>query len=174
MLSLYGYCPNSFSPPPPSVKQAPWSTFSDPISFISFLTLPKWAQKCIWVYLNTLGGGGGAHWQWLEHFVLHSKSFSWIPHLPTFSSFGLVVDGTVDGKNNKEEKAWEVADIMIYHFSWKILQVGCDMQWWWWLTWKFFILPTCLITFKSRVLMVNDTLDGKDNLEEKTREVADK
>ena len=38
----------------------------------------------------------------------------------------------------------------------------------------FFILPTCLITFKSRVLMVNDTLDGKDNLEEKTREVADK
>ena len=87
---------------------------------------------------------------------------------------GLVVDGTVDSKNNKEEKAWEVADIRIYHFSWKFLQLGFDMQWWWWLTWKFFILPTCLITFKSRVLMVNDTLDGKDNLEEKTREVADK
>ena len=31
-----------------------------------------------------------------------------------------------------------------------------------------------LTTLKSRVLMVNDTLDGKDNLEEKTREVADK
>ena len=57
------------------------------------------------------------------------KTLSWIPHLPTFGSIGLVVDGTVDGKNNKEEKAWEVADIMIYHFSWKILQVGCDMQW---------------------------------------------
>ena len=38
----------------------------------------------------------------------------------------------------------------------------------------FFILTTCLITFKSRVLMFNDTLDGKDKLEEKTREVADK
>ena len=36
------------------------------------------------------------------------------------------------------------------------------------------ILPTCLITFKSRLLMVNDTLDGKDILEEKIREVADK
>ena len=48
--------------------------------------------------------------------------------MPTFCSFGLVVDGTVDGKNNKEEKAWEVADIRIYHFSWKFLQLGCDMH----------------------------------------------
>ena len=39
---------------------------------------------------------------------------------------------------------------------------------------KVFILSTCLITLKSHVLMVNETLDGKDNLEEKTREVADK
>ena len=39
---------------------------------------------------------------------------------------------------------------------------------------KVFILSTYLTTFKSRVLMVNDSLDGKDNLEEKTREVADK
>ena len=38
----------------------------------------------------------------------------------------------------------------------------------------FFIITTSLMTLKSRVLMVNDTLDGKDNLEEKTREVADK
>ena len=78
--------------------------------------------------------------------------------MPTFYSFGLVVDETVDGKNNKEKKAWEVADIRIYHFSWKFLQ---------------FILTTCLIKLKSRVLMVNDTLDGKDKLEEKTREIAD-
>ena len=110
----------------------------------------------------------------LQHFDASWKSFYWIPHLPTFCSFGLVVDGTVDGKNNKEEKTREVADTMMYHFSWKFLQLGCDMQWWWWLTWMFFILTTCLITLKSRVLMVNDTLDGKDNLEEKTREVADK
>ena len=40
-----------------------------------------------------------------------------------------MVDGTVDGKNNKEEKAWEVADIRICHFSWKFLKLGCDMQW---------------------------------------------
>jgi len=38
----------------------------------------------------------------LEIFAVQSKSFSWIPHLPTFSSFGFLVDGTVDGKNNKE------------------------------------------------------------------------
>ena len=65
----------------------------------------------------------------LEIFGVQSKSFSWIPHLPTFCSFGLVVDGTVDGKNNKEEKTREVADTMMYHFSWKFLQLGCDMQW---------------------------------------------
>ena len=47
--------------------------------------------------------------------------------MPTFCSFGLVVDGTVDGKNNKEEKTREVADTMMYHFSWKFLQLGCDM-----------------------------------------------
>ena len=41
----------------------------------------------------------------------------------------MVVDGTVDGKNNKEEKTREVADTMMYHFSWKFLQLGCDMQW---------------------------------------------
>jgi len=39
---------------------------------------------------------------------------------------------------------------------------------------KFFYTFNMSDTFKSRVLMVNDTLDGKDNLEEKTREVADK
>jgi hypothetical protein len=39
-----------------------------------------------------------------------------------------VVDGTVDGKNNKEEKTREVADTMMYHFSWKFLQLGCDMM----------------------------------------------
>ena len=41
----------------------------------------------------------------------------------------LVVDNTVDGKDTKEEKTREVADTMMYHFSWKFLQLGCDMQW---------------------------------------------
>ena len=50
----------------------------------------------------------------LEIFGVQSKSFSWIPHLPTFCSFGLVVDGTVDGENNKEEKTREVAGTMMY------------------------------------------------------------
>ena len=31
--------------------------------------------------------------------------------MPNFCSCGLVVDGTVDGKNNKEEKAWEVTSV---------------------------------------------------------------
>ena len=38
---------------------------------------------------------------------------------------------------------------------------------------KFFILSTCLTTFSSCVLMVDDTMDGKDNKKEKTREVPD-
>ena len=61
--------------------------------------------------------------------VVDMKVFILSTYVTTLSTCELVVDGTVDGKNNKEEKAWEVADIRIYHFSWKFLQVGCDMQW---------------------------------------------
>ena len=32
--------------PPPSVKGALWSTFSNPIFYICFFTSPKWAKKC--------------------------------------------------------------------------------------------------------------------------------
>ena len=39
------------------------------------------------------------------------------------------VDGTVDGKNNKEEKTRVVANIMMYHFSRNFFQQGCDMLW---------------------------------------------
>ena len=38
----------------------------------------------------------------------------------------------------------------------------------------FFILSTFLKTISTCELVVDDTMDGKDNLEEKTREVADK
>ena len=63
--------------------------------------------------------------------VVDIKVFSYAFNIciTTFRPCEFEVYNTVDGKNNKEEKAWEVADIMIYHFSWKILQVGCDMQW---------------------------------------------
>ena len=41
----------------------------------------------------------------LEHFDAHWKSYLWIPHLLTFCSYVLVVDGTVDGKDNKDIKS---------------------------------------------------------------------
>ena len=43
--------------------------------------------------------------------------FSWIPHLPNFRSGGLMVDGTVNCKDNKEEKTREVAGIRMHHIS---------------------------------------------------------
>ena len=41
----------------------------------------------------------------------------------------LVVDDTVDGKDNLDKKTREVADIRMYHFGWNFLQLGCDMLW---------------------------------------------
>ena len=58
----------------------------------------------------------------LRHFDIHRKSFSWIPHMPTFYSCGLVVEVTVESKANEAEKTREVADIRIYHFSWNFPQ----------------------------------------------------
>ena len=50
----------------------------------------------------------------MEHFDVHSKSFSSIPHLTTFCSYGLVINDTVDGKDNLKEKTREVVDIRMY------------------------------------------------------------
>ena len=47
----------------------------------------------------------------VEHFDVHSKSFSLTPHLTTFCSNWLVSNATVDGKDNLEEKTREVVDI---------------------------------------------------------------
>ena len=80
--------------------------------------------------------------------------------LTTFSQYELVVNGIVD---NKEGKTRKVADIRMYHVSWNYLQLGCDMLGWWWLTSKFFILSTIVTPFRSCVLMVDDTVDSKDN-----------
>ena len=63
-----------------------------------------------------------------EHFDVHWESFSWIPHLPTFYSCVLVVDGTVDGRDNEEEETREVADIRMYHSTLTFLQKGRDMM----------------------------------------------
>ena len=69
-----------------------------------------------------------------------------------------------DGEDNQEEKTMEVADIRMYHFGWNFLQKGFDMtSQWWWLIRKLFILWTCLTTLKSCMLVVDDTVDGKDN-----------
>ena len=39
-----------------------------------------------------------------------------------------MVDGSVDNKDNKEEKTREVTDFRIYHI-WNFLQLGCDICW---------------------------------------------
>ena len=60
----------------------------------------------------------------------------------------------------------------MYHISWNFLQLGRDMLWWWWLTWKLFLLSTCLNTLSTCGLVFDGTVDSNDNKEEKTREVA--
>ena len=108
----------------------------------------------------------------LEYYDVHWKSFYLIPHLPYFCSCGLVVDDTVHGEDNFEEKTREEADIRIYHISWHFL-IGCDMLWWCWLIWEFFMFSTCLTALSTWELVLDNTVHGEDNLEEKTRQDAD-
>ena len=84
------------------------------------------------------------------------KVFILSTYLTTSNTGELVVNGTVDCKDNEEEKSREVADI----------KMVVDM--------KVFILSTYLTTLDTGELEVNDTVDSKDNLEEKTREVDGK
>ena len=83
----------------------------------------------------------------------------------------MVANGTVDGKDNMEEKTREVADIKMYHCGWNFLQLGHDVVMV--VDMKVFILSTCLTTLNTGELVVNHTVDGEDNQEEKTMEVAD-
>ena len=53
--------------------------------------------------------------------MVDMKVFTLSARLKTLSSCELMVDDTVDGKNNKEKKIRGVADIRIYHFSWNFL-----------------------------------------------------
>ena len=50
-------------------------------------------------------------------------------YLTKLSTCGLVVDGIVVSKDNREEKTREGVDIRLYHFSLNFLQLGCDMLW---------------------------------------------
>ena len=47
--------------------------------------------------------------------------------MTTSSIYELVVDDTLDGKDNLEEKTREVVDIRMYLFGWNILQLGCNL-----------------------------------------------
>ena len=49
--------------------------------------------------------------------------------LKTISTCELVVDDTMDGKDNLEEKTVVVADTRMYHFGRNFLQLGHDMLW---------------------------------------------
>ena len=46
----------------------------------------------------------------MEYYDVHWESFYLIPHLPCFCSYGLVVNDSVEGKDNMEEKTKEDAD----------------------------------------------------------------
>ena len=93
--------------------------------------------------------------------VVDMKVIYTLTCLTRLSTWELVVDDTMDGKDNLEEKTREVADIQMYHYGWNFLQLGSEMLCWRWLT-SFFLLSASVTTW-TRVLMVGDTVDGKDN-----------
>ena len=59
--------------------------------------------------------------------VLDMKVFILSTYLTKLNTGELVVNHTVDGEDNQEEKTMEVADIRRYHFGWNVLQKGFDM-----------------------------------------------
>ena len=59
--------------------------------------------------------------------VVDMKVFILSTCLTTLNTGELVVNHTVDGEDNQEEKTMEVADIRIYHYSWNFFQKGCDL-----------------------------------------------
>ena len=60
----------------------------------------------------------------------------------------------MDVENNQLEKTMEVAGIRIYHYGWKFFQKGSDM-----------LCVVMVVEMKTvfLVLVVDDTVDGKDN-----------
>ena len=100
--------------------------------------------------------------------MVDMKVFTLSARLKTLSLCELMVDDTVDGKNNKGKKIRGVADIRIYHFSWNFPQKRCDELRPCCLASKFFIFLTCLTTLNIWAMVVNDTVDTKHNMEKKT------
>ena len=47
--------------------------------------------------------------------------------LTILSTYELVVNDTVDSKDNLEEETKEVAKNRIYHVTWIFFKLGCDM-----------------------------------------------
>ena len=61
--------------------------------------------------------------------VLDMKVFILSTYLTKLNTGELVVNHTVDGEDNQEEKTMEVADIKMYHCGWNFLQLGHDVLW---------------------------------------------
>ena len=61
--------------------------------------------------------------------VLDMKVFILSTYLTKLNTGELVVNHTVDGEDNQEEKTMEVADIRMYYFGWNFLQLGHDVLW---------------------------------------------
>ena len=59
--------------------------------------------------------------------VLDMKVFILSTYLTKLNTGELVVNHTVDGEDNQEEKTMEVADIRMYNFGWNFRQLGCHM-----------------------------------------------
>ena len=59
--------------------------------------------------------------------VVDMKVFILSTYLTKLNTGELVVNHTVDGEDNQEEKTMEVADIRMYHFDKNFLQLGRDM-----------------------------------------------
>ena len=75
--------------------------------------------------------------------VVDMKVIYTLTCLTRLSTWELVVDNTMDGKDNLEEKTREVADIQMYHYGWNFLQLGSEMLCWRWLTSFFFTFSQC-------------------------------
>ena len=91
-------------------------------------------------------------------------SFNMADHI---SQCELVVDDNVDGKDNEEGKTTEVADISITlvgtFFNQGVMMVDIKVS---------YTFNKC-DNLMSCVLMVDDTVDGKDNQMEATMQVGD-
>lgn len=85
----------------------------------------------------------------------------------------MVVDDTVESKDNKEETTREFADIRMYHFSWTFLRLGCDAVVMVVDITVFFIILTFVTTLRSCEFEVDNPVDVKDIKEEETIEVVD-